>query len=120
RLHRVLRRTGLPAAACAVTAVRVSGRSVLSTGSGLGGAGTVTTLPLLLVALAPRRTRAVAVVTVLAPPLLELLARRPALGPATWTALRLVDDLAYASGVWRGCWTARTTAPLRPRRSRPR
>jgi len=83
---------------------------------GAGGAGTVTTFPLLLAVLAAPRTRTVSLVTVLGPPLREHLARRPALDPVRWTALRLVDDLSYASGVSRGDWTAR----LRPRRSRPR
>lgn len=119
RLHRVLRRTGLPARACVGTATRVTARAVLSTGAGLGGAGLVTSGPLLLGALGLRRSRRPALVALLAPPLLEHLARRPAVDPLRWSLLRLVDDLAYASGVWRGAWAARTTAPLRPRRSRP-
>ena len=119
-LHRVLRRTGLAVAPCAVTAARLGLQAATSTLGGVGGAGTVTTAPLLLAALATRRTRGAALVALVAPPLLEHLARRPALDPVRWTALRLVDDLAYASGVWRGCWAARTLAPLRPSRSRPR
>lgn len=120
RLQRVLRRSGLPVTASAVTAARVSARAVVATGGGLGGAGLVATAPVVVGLLARRRSRAVGLVTLLAPPLLEHLTRRPAVDPVRWTALRLVDDLAYASGVWRGSWSARSTAALRPRRSRPR
>lgn len=120
RLHRQLRRAGLPLTASAWTAAFTTAKAVRSTAGGLGGAGTVVTAPPLLALLWTRRTRRAATVVLLAPLLLDWLARRPQTDPATWSALRLVDDLAYASGVWRGCWTSRTTAPLRPRRSRPR
>lgn len=120
RLHRRLRSTALTRADCARTAVRVTGQAVGATASGLGGAGSVVTAPLLLALLGPRRTRRLAAVALVSPPLLEWRARRPALDPARWTVLRLLDDLAYATGVWRGCWTARTAAPLKPRRTRPR
>ena len=119
RLHRLLRRTGLPARTCAQVALAVTGRGVLATAGGLGGAGTVSTAPVLAALLAVPRTRALGLVLLLVPPLLEHAARRPRLDLVRWTALRLVDDLAYASGVWRGCWTGRSTAALRPSRSRP-
>ena len=93
---------------------------MLSTAAGLGGAGTVLTGPVLLGLLASRRC----------PGGGRGGAARPAAGssgssdgppsdPARWALLRLVDDLAYAAGVWRGCLTGRTLAPLRPRTSRP-
>ncbi|WP_433478704.1 mycofactocin biosynthesis glycosyltransferase MftF [Spirillospora sp. CA-142024] len=37
------------------------------------------------------------------------------LGPLTWTGIRLLDELAYGLGVWRGCAAERTIAPLLPR-----
>jgi mycofactocin system glycosyltransferase len=120
RLHRRLREAGLPAGTAARTAAEVTGRGVLATAAGLGGAGSVVTAPVLAALLAARRARSAATVALLAPPLLDWLARRPSVDPLRWSALRLLDDLAYASGVWRGCWTARTTRPLRPRRTRPR
>ena len=119
RLHRLLRRTGLPARTCAQVALAATGRGVLATAGGLGGAGTVSTAPAMVALLAVRRTRPLGLVLLLVPPLLEHAARRPRLDPVRWTALRLVDDLAYASGVWRGCWTGRSAAALRPSRSRP-
>jgi mycofactocin system glycosyltransferase len=119
-LHRALRATGLPTRDCARTALRVTGQGVRATAAGLGGAGSVVTAPVLLTLLLPRRTRRTAAVALLVPPLLERRGRRLEVGPVRWTAVRLVDDLAYALGVWRGAWAARTTAPLRPRRTRPR
>ena len=119
RLHRRLRRSGLGHRTSGSVAVAATGRAVLGTAGGLGGAGTVVVAPALLGLLAARRTRAAALVLLLAPPLLEHRVRRPAVDPVRWTALRLVDDLAYATGVWRGCWTGRTAAALRPRRTRP-
>ena len=119
RLHLRLRRTGLPRLTCARVAAFAVWRGVLATGAGLGGAGAVVTAPVLLALLLRRSTRATAAVVLLVPPLLEWQARRPALDPFRWTAVRLVDDLAYASGVWRGCLAGRTAAPLRPRMTRP-
>lgn len=124
RLYRTLRRAGLPAASCARVAVSASVRGVVATGAGLGGAGTVVTGPLLLGLLGLGllglgRTRRPALVALLAPPLLDWLDRRPSVDPLRWSALRLLDDLAYASGVWRGCLSVRTLAPLRPRLTRP-
>jgi hypothetical protein len=43
------------------------------------------------------------------------LARRPEVDPLTWTAASVVDDAAYAAGVWFGSARARVAAPLRPR-----
>ena len=119
RLHRRLGRVGLPPAASAASAARTIARSILATTSGTGGAGAVVTLPVLALALGPRRTRIAAVLALAVPPLLDAVDRRPRVDPVSWVALRLLDDLAYASGVWRGCWTRRTTLPLRPRRSQP-
>jgi mycofactocin system glycosyltransferase len=119
RLHRRLRRAGLPARASAAVSVQTSTRNVVRTAAGVGGGGAVTTLPVLCLALAVRRTRPAAALLLIAPPLVEALARRPRIDPVTWTVLRVLDDLAYATGVWRGCWTGRTTSPLRPRRARP-
>ena len=119
RLQRRLRRAGVPARASVAIATRTTARNVVRTAAGAGGAGAVTTLPVLCLGLALRRTRRAAALALVAPPLLEAVSRRPRIDPVTWTVLRVLDDLAYASGVWRGCWTGRTTSPLRPRRQRP-
>jgi mycofactocin system glycosyltransferase len=40
---------------------------------------------------------------------------RPAeLGPFRYLAVRVADDLAYGTGLWWGCWRARTVRPLIP------
>lgn len=119
RLGRLLRRAGLPARTCAAAGVRITGQAVLGTAGGFGGAGSVVTGPLLLAMLMPRRTRRGALVALIVPPLLSWRDRRPALDPMRWCALRLLDDAAYAAGVWRGSWQARTMTALRPGFRRP-
>ena len=119
RLARHLRRAGLPTRVAVAEAARATARGVLATAGGLGGGGTVVTGPVLLAGLVWPRTRRAAALALVVPPLLDALERRPALDPLRWTALRVVDDLAYATGVWRGCLRGRTLAPLRPRLSRP-
>ena len=118
RLHRTLRGAALRRRDCARTAVRVTVQSVVGTARGLGGAGAVVTTPLLLALLLVRRTRRTAAVVLLAPALLGRV-RRPAVPLLPWTVLWLLDDLAYASGVWAGCWGRRTLVPLLPRHKRP-
>ncbi len=115
RLHRTLRRAGVGPIEAATTALLRVAQGLRHTAAGVGGPGLVTTGPALVLALAVRRTRLMAAVLLLVPPLLEHRERRPAIDPVRWTALRLVDDLAYALGVWKGCCDARTTVPLRPR-----
>jgi mycofactocin system glycosyltransferase len=51
--------------------------------------------------------------------------RPDGLDPLSYVAVRVADDLAYGTGVWWGCWRARTLRPLLPaiataaRRGRP-
>ena len=120
RLHRLLRATTLGRRDCARTAVRVTGQAVLGAVTGAGGAGLVATGPPLAALMVPRRTRRLAATVLLAPPLVEWLRRRPGPDPVRWTALTLLDDLAYASGVWRSAAALRTLGPVRPQRARPR
>lgn len=118
RLPRALTASGVPRGqavpAAAALAVDGARRSLL----GLATGGAAVTLPVLLTALLCRRTRLPAGAVLLLPPLLDWLHRRPGVGPVRWTGLRLLDDLAYASGVWRGCLRARSTTALRPRLQR--
>lgn len=120
RLYRALRRARLPRRECVDLAVRLFCSGVLAVAEGLGGAGLVVSGPIFGLLLVNRRARLSATVALVVPPLLQWARARPGLDPLRWTVLRLVDDLAYASGVWRSCWTARTLQPLRPRSSRPR
>jgi mycofactocin system glycosyltransferase len=62
-----------------------------------------------------RRGRRFLAAALLAGSAADYVARRPALDPLRFTALRAADDLAYVTGVWAGCARARTAAPLIPR-----
>ncbi|MQA96452.1 MAG: hypothetical protein GEV11_18045 [Streptosporangiales bacterium] len=66
-------------------------------------------------ALKYRRLRPAVAAGILIPPLLDWYERRPGLDPVRYTAAGLLDDAAYAIGVWRGCLRERTAAPLLPR-----
>ncbi len=65
-------------------------------------------------AIGVRRLRVPLAVLVLAPPALGWLERRPPMNPAGYVAARLLDDVAYSIGVWKGCLTHRTARPLSP------
>jgi hypothetical protein len=67
-----------------------------------------------MAAVACRRSRLALAAVAVVPPLIERHQRRPTLGPVTWVALRLADDLAYGTGVWAGAWRQRDARCLRP------
>ena len=50
----------------------------------------------------------------LAPPLVAWAAGSRELDPVRFVLGRIADDVAYGLGVWSGCRTERTTAPIRP------
>jgi mycofactocin glycosyltransferase len=71
--------------------------------------------PALVLGLCWRRTRRAAALGLVAPALGEWRGDRTGLDPLRYTVLHVADDVAYGAGVWRGCLSARTLAPLRPR-----
>ena len=71
--------------------------------------------PALILALGWRRSRRIAALALLAPAVSDWAAARSALDPVRFAALHVADDVAYGSGVWLGCFRARTLAPLLPR-----
>lgn len=72
--------------------------------------------PLVLVAgTSSQRFRRLACAGLAASIAADWLERRPRLDPLRFGALRLTDDLAYATGVWLGCVRAREAGPLTPR-----
>jgi len=106
---RRLRRGGVPAG----EVPRLVATSVVASGLGLARAAAVHAAPAVVAATPPgRRWRAAAVLA--APLVVDWVRRRPPLDPLRWTVLGLVDDAAYGAGVWRGCLTERTAAPLQP------
>jgi len=110
-LARRLRPTGVPAAAALPWPARAGADTFL----GAGRAATMLAGPALLAALCSRRARVPALALLAAPPLREWAHRRPRLDPVRWSAACFADDVAYGLGVWHGCVTHRTAAPLRPR-----
>jgi hypothetical protein len=95
--------------------------SVVSAGwtlVGLGHAATILAAPALLVGLSRPSTRVPAAALLIVAPVKEWRDRRPPANPLPWTVACIVDDASYGLGVWRGCLSHRTRAPLLPRLSR--
>ena len=65
-------------------------------------------------AMVSKRGRRAALLAVVVPALLDWRADRPNLDPVTYTVLRLLDDVAYGTGVIMGSARARSVAALRP------
>jgi mycofactocin glycosyltransferase len=90
---------------------------------GIGRYGTQFAAPVLVTVIAapggrsPGRRlgrRAAAASLLLGPPLTAWAAGPQTLDPARFTLGRIADDIAYGLGVWSGCVSERTTAPVRP------
>ncbi|SEG67147.1 mycofactocin system glycosyltransferase [Thermomonospora echinospora] len=98
-------------------AARMAAGGTIAAGEILGRTVTRTWWPLAFpIGLAVPRLRLPLAAAVLGPAALTF--RRQggsALGPLTWTGLRLLDEMAYGLGVWHGCLRERTLAPLLPR-----
>ncbi|MGW4488678.1 mycofactocin biosynthesis glycosyltransferase MftF [Amycolatopsis sp. NPDC004368] len=95
---------------------RATATAVHQTWLGTGRYGTQFAAPALAALLvAGGRHRLAAASLLLGPPLAAWLGRRPDLDPVRYSAAAIADDLAYGAGVWAGCLTHRTAAPLRPR-----
>ncbi len=96
-------------------AAELGGRGTLLAGEQLGRTLTRNWWPLALpLASAMPRLRLPLAAAAVLPPILEHRRTRPSTPLVTWTAIRLADDIAYGTGVWKGCLRERTTAPLRP------
>jgi mycofactocin system glycosyltransferase len=67
-----------------------------------------------VLALTCRRTRPALLAATVLPALSEWRVRRPELDHLRYAAVRLVDDIAYGTGVWIGCARERSFAALRP------
>jgi mycofactocin system glycosyltransferase len=97
-------------------AARLAGGGTVAAGRPLGSALSRTWWPVALpAAVAIRRARWPLAALVLTPPMLDWLDRRPPLDPARYVTARLLDDIGYSIGVWRGCAARRTGRPLLPR-----
>ena len=77
-------------------------------------------LPLaVLGALASKTVRRILIASITLPALAEWVQRRPRIDPLRYAGLKLLDDAAYALGVWEGCADEKTVAPLIPRVTKP-
>jgi mycofactocin system glycosyltransferase len=61
-----------------------------------------------------RRARRIALAAAIVPPLFDWWRRRPPVDPIRWTAVSLLDDVAYSTGVWAGALSGRSFGALRP------
>jgi mycofactocin system glycosyltransferase len=68
----------------------------------------------LAAALVSRRVRRTAILAATLPALFDWRRERPPLDPVRYVGMRLLDDLAYGLGVWRGAAGHRTLGPLLP------
>ena len=96
-------------------AARLAGRGHLYAGTAVADAVRRAWWPMALgAAVVSRRARLAVLAATVLTPALEWWTERPPLDPATWTALRLIDDVAYGAGVWAGCARERSFAALVP------
>jgi hypothetical protein len=112
--RRLSRVTGSRAAAARLAA-RLAGGGTLAAGRPIGSAISRTWWPVAIpLAVAVPRLRLPLAALVLAPPLLDWAGRRPPLDPARYVAARLLDDVAYSVGVWKGCVGRKSFRALLP------
>ena len=122
-MHQTLRRARVPRRGAARAMLTATGQTWL----GMGRYATQFAAPLLAVAVAapgrqhagrPRGRglgrRAIAASLLLGPPLAAWLTGSRQLDPARFALGRVADDIAYGLGVWSGCLSQRTAAPVRP------
>jgi mycofactocin system glycosyltransferase len=96
-------------------AVRLAGLGHLHAGRLLASAMTRSYWPIALAAaLVSRRARRALLVAALVPSLGDWWRVRREIDPASYVALRLLDDVAYGTGVWQGALTVRCADALRP------
>ena len=96
-------------------AVRLAGLGHLFAGRSLASGVSRAWWPLTLAAaLLSKRARRVALVALTVPATIDWLKQRPSIDPARYIALRVLDDLAYGSGLWQGCAKSRSVDALVP------
>jgi mycofactocin system glycosyltransferase len=59
--------------------------------------------------------RAAVASLIVGPAITQWAEQRPPLDPVRWALASLADEASYGAGVWRGCLTERTLAPVLPR-----
>ncbi|MCE2763950.1 MAG: mycofactocin biosynthesis glycosyltransferase MftF [Ilumatobacteraceae bacterium] len=96
-------------------AMRLAGRGNLHAGRLIASALTRTWWPLTMVAcLFSRRARRVAMVAAVVPNVATWLSTRPDVDPMRYVMMRVADDVAYGTGVWKGAIEERDPGALLP------
>jgi len=99
-----------------ILALRLAGRGNIHAGRMIAQAITRTWWPIALVlALFSRRGRQVALAAIVLPSLTKWFATKPKVDPVSHCALKLADDLAYGTGVWKGMIATRDLGALAPK-----
>ena len=97
-------------------ALRLAGQGNIHAGRMIAQAITRTWWPIALVlALFSRRGRRVALAAIVLPSLTKWFATKPKVDPVSYCALRLADDVAYGTGVWKGVIATRDLGALAPK-----
>ena len=96
-------------------ALRLAGMTHVQVGRNLASAVTRVWWPIALVlALVSKRMRVALCAAALIPSLAEWWEKRPRLDPVRFTLLRIVDDAAYGTGVWRTALRERDAGAIVP------
>ena len=99
-----------------ILALRLAGRGNIHAGRMIAQAITRTWWPFALVlALFSRRGRRVALAAIVLPSLTKWFATKPKVDPVSYCALKLADDVAYGTGVWKGVIATRDLGALTPK-----
>jgi mycofactocin system glycosyltransferase len=96
-------------------AARLAGGGTLAAGRPIGSAISRTWWPVVVpLAAALPWLRLPAAALTIAPAVLDWADRKPPLDPARYVAARLLDDVAYSAGVWKGCVDRKSFRSLLP------
>jgi mycofactocin system glycosyltransferase len=96
-------------------AARLTGLGHIHAGKFLASAITRVWWPIaMILALVSKRARVALIIAVMAPALFEWATKKPKLDPVRYTAMRILDDAAYGTGVWRGVVERRNLGPVTP------
>jgi mycofactocin glycosyltransferase len=97
-------------------ALRLAGRGNIHAGRMIAQAITRTWWPIaFVIALVSRRGRRVMLAAIVLPSLTKWFSKKPKVDPMTYCALKLADDVAYGTGVWKGVLATRDLGALAPK-----
>jgi mycofactocin system glycosyltransferase len=99
-----------------ILALRLAGRGNIHAGRMIAQAITRTWWPIaFVIALFSRRGRRVVLAAIVLPSLTNWFSKKPKVDPLTYCALKLADDVAYGTGVWKGVIATRDLGALAPK-----